>query len=201
MGGTAKVKTLVVIDMQNDFIDGVLGTKEAKEVVPKVVQKIDTFVKEAEEDDEERCVIATVDIHYDGYLDTQEGRNLPVEHCMDQTEGSYINDDVKDALVLSSDRVKFLMYDKSSFASVEAVEEIVNLRRDGRDVSEDDEVIFIGVCTDICVISNAMLLKAVDPELQITVDAACCAGTTPENHENALRAMKQCQINIENWKG
>lgn len=195
------MKTLVVIDMQNDFIDGVLGTKEAKEVVPKVVQKIDTFVKEAEEDDEERCVIATVDIHYDGYLDTQEGRNLPVEHCMDQTEGSYINDDVKNALVLSSDRVKFLMYDKSSFASVEAAEEIVNLRRDGRDVSEDDEVILIGVCTDICVISNAMLLKAVDPELRITVDAACCAGTTPENHENALRAMRQCQINIENWKG
>ena len=201
MGGTTKVKTLVVIDMQNDFIDGVLGTKEAKEVVPKVVQKIDTFVKEAEKDNEERCVIATVDIHYDGYLDTQEGRNLPVEHCMDKTEGSYINDDVKEALVLSSDRVKFLMYDKSSFASVEAVEEIVNLRRDGRDVSEDDEVILIGVCTDICVISNAMLLKAVDPELRITVDAACCAGTTPENHENALRAMKQCQINIENWKG
>lgn len=200
------MKTLVVIDMQNDFIDGVLGTKEAKEVVPKVVQKIDTFVKEAEKDDEERCVIATVDIHYDGYLDTQEGRNLPVEHCMDQTEGSYINDDVKDALVLSSDRVKFLMHDKSSFASLDAVEEIVNLRivnlrRDGMDALEDDEVIFIGVCTDICVISNAMLLKAVDPELRITVDAACCAGTTPENHENALRAMRQCQINIENWKG
>lgn len=195
------MKTLVVIDMQNDFIDGVLGTKEAKEVVPKVVQKIDTFVKEAEKDDEERCIIATVDIHYDGYLDTQEGRNLPVEHCMDQTEGSYINDDVKNALVLSSDRVKFLMYDKSSFASVEAAGEIVDLRRDGRDVSEDDEVILIGVCTDICVISNAMLLKAVDPELRITVDAACCAGTTPENHENALLAMRQCQINIENWKG
>lgn len=195
------MKTLVVIDMQNDFIDGVLGTEEAKEVVPKVVQKIDTFVKEAEKDDEERCVIATADIHYDGYLDTQEGRNLPIEHCMDQTEGSYINDDVKNALVLSSDRVKFLMYDKSSFASVEAAGEIVDLRRDGRDVSEDDEVILIGVCTDICVISNAMLLKAFDPELRITVDAACCAGTTPENHENALRAMRQCQINIENWKG
>lgn len=195
------MKILVVVDMQNDFIDGVLGTKEAKEVVPKVVQKIGAFVREAEEDNEERCVIATIDIHYDEYLDTQEGRNLPVEHCMEQTEGSYVNDDVKDAFVLSSERVKFLMYDKSSFASVEAAEEIINLRRDGRDVSGDDEVIFIGVCTDICVISNVMLLKAVDPELQITVDAACCAGTTPENHENALRAMKQCQINIENWKG
>lgn len=195
------MKILFVVDMQNDFIDGVLGTKEAKEVVPNVVQKIDTFVKEAEEDDEGRYVIATTDIHYDGYLDTQEGRNLPVEHCMEQTEGSHINDDVKNVLVLSSERVKFLMYDKSSFASVGAAEEIVSLRRDGRDVSEDDEVIFVGVCTDICVISNVMLLKAVDPELRITVDAACCAGTTPENHENALRAMKQCQINIENWKG
>lgn len=171
------MKVLVVVDMQNDFIDGSLGSPEAQAIVPKVVEKISGF-------DGEVCV--TMDTHKENYLNTQEGKNLPVQHCMDESHGWQLHPDIK-ALDDSFDGVFY----KNAFGSTELMEWL--------DVVEPDEIVFVGMCTDICVISNAMMAKSCFPEVKITVDAACCAGVTPESHENALRAMQICQINIENW--
>ena len=144
---------LVVVDMQNDFIDGTLGTKEAVAIVPKVEEKIRNF---------KGTVLFTRDTHETCYLDTQEGKKLPVPHCIRNTEGWQIRD------------------------------ELVAMNID----DDIGSITFIGLCTDICVISNALLVKAALPEVPIIVDAACCAGVTPESHENALNAMKMCQIDI-----
>lgn len=165
---------LVVVDMQNDFITGPLGTKEAQAIVPNVKKKIEAFVQNGQP------VIFTRDTHYEDYLDTQEGFYLPVVHCVEGTEGWEIEStlQLEHAMVL----------DKISFGSPELAAYIQE--------AEFDTVTLIGVCTDICVISNAMLIKAFDPEVLVQVDAACCAGVSPESHENALNAMKQCQIEI-----
>ena len=165
---------LVVIDMQNDFITGALGTKEAQAIVPKVKAKIDEFVQNGQP------VLFTRDTHYEDYMDTQEGFNLPVMHCVEGTEGWEIESSlqVEDAMV----------FDKITFGSPELAAYIQE--------AEYDSVTLVGVCTDICVISNAMLIKAFDPEVLVQVDSACCAGVTPESHQNALNAMKQCQIEI-----
>lgn len=171
-------KILIVVDMQNDFIDGSLGTKEAVEIVPSVKEKIENF---------DGRVIFTRDTHFDNYLETQEGTLLPVKHCIKDTDGWQIRPEL-DALRLSE------AVDKPTFGSVML----------GKDLVEENEkepiesVTIIGLCTDICVISNALLIKAFLPEVPIIVDAKCCAGVTPDSHKNALNAMKVCQIKIEN---
>ena len=161
---------LVVVDMQNDFIDGVLGTKEAVAIVPKVEERIRNFTR---------------DTHESWYLDTQEGKKLPVPHCIRNTEGWQIRNE------LDSLR-KTEPIDKETFGSTDLAAELVAMNID----DEIGSITFVGLCTDICVISNALLVKAALPEVPIIVDAACCAGVTPESHENALNAMKMCQIDI-----
>lgn len=165
---------LVVVDMQNDFITGALGTKEAQAIVPHVKAKIESFVQNG------MPVIFTRDTHYEDYFDTQEGFRLPVMHCVEGTEGW----EIESTLQLET----AMVFDKISFGSPELAAYIKE--------AEFDTVTLVGVCTDICVISNAMLIKAFDPEVLVQVDAACCAGVSPESHETALRAMKQCQIEI-----
>jgi len=171
-------KILVVVDMQNDFIDGALGTKEAVAIVPNVKAKIESF---------DGKVIFTRDTHPESYLDSQEGRNLPVSHCIKGSDGWQISPELigfcKDEPI-----------DKPTFGSVELGE----LLKKENDAEEIESITFIGLCTDICVISNAMIAKAFLPEVKIIVDAACCAGVSPETHKNALSAMKICQITVEN---
>lgn len=195
-------KVLVVVDMQNDFIDGVLGTPEAQAIVPNVVKKIREYCEA------DNLVLFTKDTHYDNYLDTQEGKNLPVPHCIINTNGWCINKSVRSEWLNSPHIEIELMEDglveenntifKSAFGSVllgEILEKLITL-----DVSDEiDEIEFCGVCTDICVISNVMITKSFLPDIKITVDADCCAGVTPESHRNALEAMKACQVNIINY--
>ena len=164
--------------MQNDFIDGSLGTKEAVEIVPSVKEKIENF---------DGRVIFTRDTHFDNYLETQEGTLLPVKHCIKDTVGWQIRPEL-DALRVSE------AVDKPTFGSVMLGKELV----EENEKEAIESVTLIGLCTDICVISNALLIKAFLPEVPIIVDAKCCAGVTPDSHKNALNAMKACQIKIEN---
>ena len=170
-------KILIVIDMQNDFIDGSLGTNEAERIVENVKAKIRTYPS----DD----IFATMDTHEADYLNTQEGRNLPVEHCIRGSHGWEIREDIK-ALLKDAK-----IYEKPTFGSVD-------LARDLQALSEKEkiELELVGLCTDICVVSNALLLKAYMPEVKIAVDSACCAGVTPEKHEAALETMRSCQIEV-----
>ena len=167
---------LIVVDMQNDFIDGALGTKEAVAIVPKVEDKIRNFDGE---------VFFTRDTHEIWYLETQEGKNLPVPHCIRGTEGWQIRKEL-DALR------KTEPIDKETFGSTDLAADLLALHED----EEISSITLVGLCTDICVISNALLIKATLPEVPIYVDAACCAGVTPESHENALKAMEACQIKV-----
>ena len=166
---------LVVVDMQKDFIDGVLGTKEAFAIVDNVAEAIRSFDGE---------VIFTRDTHFDNYMETQEGRNLPVPHCIKGTEGWQID---KKLEALRTDETK--VFDKPTFGSVELAAYL-------KENKEVEQVTIVGLCTDICVISNALLIKANLPEVEITVLEKCCAGVTPQSHKNALEAMKMCQIKI-----
>ena len=170
-------KVLLVIDMQNDFIDGALGTPEASAIVPAVRAKIEGF---------DGTVIFTRDTHGENYMETQEGRNLPVPHCIRGTDGWQIRPEL-DALRTTE------AIDKVTFGSSELGPMLVQMN------AEDaiESICVIGLCTDICVISNAMIAKAFLPEVPISVDPACCAGVTPESHQNALKAMAVCQIRIE----
>lgn len=172
------MRVLVVVDMQNDFIDGALGTKEAVAIIENVKNKIVQYREE------NQSVIFTRDTHNENYLKTREGKYLPVEHCIKETFGWKITDrlPVGDGIVI----------DKPTFGSIELVEHIKNLS--GNSPLEGIE--FIGLCTDICVISNAMICKAAFPETDIIVDSSCCAGVTPQSHQTALDAMKMCQIVI-----
>lgn len=174
-----KMKVLVVVDMQNDFIDGALGTPEAQAILPAVKKKIAEF---------DGRVLFTRDTHAADYLSTQEGKRLPVEHCIKESAGWQISPEL-DALR------KEQPIDKPTFGSV-ALGQLLK----AYDTYEKsiESITLIGLCTDICVISNALLLKAFLPETPIIVDAACCAGVTPESHENALNAMEMCQIEIIN---
>ena len=167
---------LIIVDMQNDFIDGALGTKEAVAIVPKVEDKIRNFDGE---------VFFTRDTHEAWYLETQEGKNLPVPHCIRGTEGWQIRKEL-DALR------KTEPIDKETFGSTDLAADLLALHED----EEIGSITLVGLCTDICVISNALLIKATLPEVPIYVDAACCAGVTPESHENALKAMEACQIKV-----
>ena len=168
---------LVVVDMQNDFIDGALGTPEAVAIVPKVMVKMMNF---------DGLVLATRDTHGEDYLERQEGKKLPVAHCIKGTHGWEIKDEIQQLLISQP-------IDKPTFGS-EALGKV--LKDLNNDVEPIDSITLVGLCTDICVISNAMLLKAFLPEVPIMVDASCCAGVTPESHERALEAMKACQIEI-----
>ena len=167
---------LVVVDMQNDFIDGALGTKEAVAIVPKVEEKIRGFAGP---------VLFTRDTHEEDYMETQEGKNLPVPHCIRGTDGWQIR---KELDVLR----KTEPIDKETFGSVALAAKLVSMNEE----EEIEGITFVGLCTDICVISNALLAKAYLPETPIYVDAACCAGVTPKSHETSLQAMKMCQIHI-----
>lgn len=169
---------LIVVDMQNDFIDGALGTAEAVAIVPKVVEKVRSF---------KGTVIFTRDTHGEHYMQTQEGRNLPVPHCIKGSHGWEV------CPALEPLRTG-LTIDKPTFGSAELGKVLLEL-----DTKEPvGSITLVGLCTDICVISNAMIAKAFLPEVPVTVDAACCAGVTPESHRNALSAMKMCQVRIEN---
>ena len=167
---------LIVVDMQNDFIDGALGTKEAVAIVPKVEEKIRNFDGE---------VFFTRDTHETYYLETQEGKNLPVKHCIRDTEGWQIRKELD--VLRKTDPV-----DKETFGSTDLAGELTMINED----EGIGSITLVGLCTDICVISNALLIKASLPEVPICVDASCCAGVTPESHENALKAMEMCQIKI-----
>ncbi len=168
-------KALIVIDMQNDFIDGVLGTKEALAIVPGVVDR----VREAS-DDPDTKIIFTQDTHAEDYLSTAEGEKLAVPHCIKPQKGW----EICSALVPFAE--KAMIIEKPTFGST-------SLPKAVRDC---DELTLVGLCTDICVISNAILLKAFYPEKHIRVESALCAGVTPESHRNALNAMKMCHIDI-----
>ena len=169
-------KVLVVVDMQNDFISGSLGTKEAQVIVPAVVAKI----KEYQENGDK--VVYTYDTHGENYMETQEGRNLPVKHCIRGTWGWELPDEI-DELAAGAEK-----YEKPTFGSRRLMEDLAEWN--------PDAIEFVGLCTDICVVSNVLGTKAWLPETLLTVDSSCCAGVTPESHERALEAMKACQIEI-----
>lgn len=170
---------LVVVDMQKDFVDGALGTKEAVAIVPAATAKIRNFSGD---------IFVTYDTHFENYMDTAEGRKLPVPHCIRGTAGWQLDKDVQSAL---ADK-EYIPVEKITFGSVDLPGMIENAAG-----GEDFTVELIGLCTDICVVSNALLLKAHFPEKEILVDAACCAGVTPATHEAALATMKCCQIQIK----
>lgn len=178
------MKYLIVVDMQKDFITGSLGTKEAEAILAGVVEKVRTY---------DGKVIFTRDTHGADYLDTQEGKKLPVKHCIVNEEGWHLADELKDL----QEKTDCKVYDKPTFGSVELASE---LKKESEQTAIE-EIELCGLCTDICVISNALLLKAFLPEVPIAVDAKCCAGVTPESHQNALEAMKMCQVEIRNDMG
>ena len=168
------MKTLIAIDLQNDFIDGALGTKEAVAIIPNVKKKIEEYKSAGNQ------IIFTRDTHYDNYMETSEGKHLPVPHCIIGTDGWNIHSeiDIPECVHLNKETFGFIYWnwcDEDFYG---------------------EEIELVGLCTDICVVSNAMLLKAMFPEIKITVDASCCAGVTPETHKAALQTMKMCQINV-----
>lgn len=170
------MEILVVVDMQKDFVNGALGTPEAVKIVPRVVEKIKNF---------SGTVVYTRDTHQENYMESQEGKNLPVIHCVEGTDGWNIIPEIE---AIRTGEV----INKPTFGSKELAMELAKMQ-----VSVGIESItLIGLCTDICVISNALVLKAFLPETPIIVDASCCAGVTPESHIRALEAMKVCQIQI-----
>lgn len=177
------MKYLVVVDMQKDFITGSLGTKEAEAILPGVIEKVRSF---------EGRIIFTRDTHTEDYLQTLEGKNLPVKHCIKGEEGWELADGL-DAVAQASG---WKVYDKPAFGCPELA---AGLREEyDKEPGCIEEIELCGLCTDICVISNALLIKAFLPEVPVSVDAACCAGVTPRSHQNALEAMKMCQIEIRN---
>ena len=171
---------LIVVDMQNDFVTGSLGTKEAEQIVPAVLEKVAHFSGN---------VCFTMDTHDSGYLSTQEGRNLPVEHCIGGTDGWKLIAGLR-AWQREHDA---LVYQKNTFGSAELAEMLERKNRE----QGIQSVELVGLCTDICVVSNALLIKAFLPEVPVCVDAACCAGVTPESHLAALRTMESCQITVK----
>jgi len=181
------MKVLVVIDMQKDFIDGALGTKEAQAILPNVVNRVANSRNE--------LILFTYDTHQEDYLDTPEGKKLPVIHCIKGTEGWEVDEGIITAWKHNKETVKLAkdsdhMYNKPVFGSVALVEDLV------KRADEISEIELIGVCTDICVISKALLLKNQLPHIPISVTAALCAGVTPEGHDAALKVMSMCQVDV-----
>ena len=174
-------KILIVVDMQNDFVHGVLGSTEAQAIVPNVVEKVKGF---------EGDIYFTRDTHFDDYMNTLEGQKLPVPHCINGTEGWSIIKELNDyACNRTNEVVSKGIFNKFTFGY-----------EDWKQTFRLDEFEFelCGVCTDICVISNALALRMFYPDAKITVDASCCAGVTPEKHKAALEVMKSCQIEVIN---
>lgn len=167
-------RLLVVVDMQKDFINGSLGTREAEAVVTNVKKKIGEYQESGDD------VIFTLDTHENDYMDTQEGKNLPVIHCVKGTPGWELADAIKE--------IPGRRFEKNTFASKAVGEYAAS--------GSYKSIELVGLCTDICVISNALLIKAFLPEIPILVDSSCCAGVTPESHDNALNAMKMCQVTV-----
>lgn len=174
-------KILVVVDVQNDFVTGSIGSPAAVAVIPNICKKIENF---------EGKVVATQDTHYGYYLETQEGKNLPILHCIEDTWGHDIQGSVFAAINRKQSRD---IIRKPTFGSYDLLKTLFDISS-----AELEEIIVVGLVTDICVITNALLLKTYFPEITITVDASCCAGTTPENHAAALQVMRSCQIQIIN---
>ena len=172
-------KFLIVVDMQKDFIDGALGTKEAQAMVENALEKILSFDGE---------IIATMDTHSENYLSTAEGKKLPVPHCIAESDGWQLDVRIEEALK----RRGYATLEKPGFGSTELPQLVRRMAGDEADISIE----MIGLCTDICVVSNALLLKAAMPEVKISVDASCCAGVTLEKHLAALETMRSCQINV-----
>lgn len=168
---------LIVIDMQKDFIDGTLGSKAAQEIVPAVVKKIEEFDPDH--------IYATRDTHFENYLETLEGKKLPVVHCVKGSDGWQIDPRISAAMPWAK------IYDKYTFGSEELAQEMYRLSL-GREM----EIELVGLCTDICVVSNALLLRAKLPGMVIKVDPSCCAGVTKDSHRAALETMKMCQIDV-----
>lgn len=171
-------KFLVVVDMQKDFVDGSLGTAEAVAIVPNVVKKINEF---------DGDIFVTYDTHFDNYMNTSEGKKLPVPHCIKGTDGWKLDANVAKAL----QGKEYTEVEKITFGSVDLPDLIFKAAGD-----EDFSIELVGLCTDICVVSNTLILKANYPEKEITVDSSCCAGVTPESHDAALVTMRMCQINV-----
>lgn len=171
-------KALIIVDMQKDFVTGALGTKEAQAMLPRLLKKLDAIVAEGAID-----LIFTQDTHSDNYLDTQEGRNLPITHCIKKSDGWQIVPELQKF----TQRAKAVI-EKKAFGSTR----LPSL------LKQYEVVEFAGVCTDICIISNALLIKAFYPEQRVQIDAACCAGSTPEAHQKALDVMANCQCKIIN---
>lgn len=169
-------KTLIVVDMQNDFIDGSLGTKEAQAIVQKVKHRIEEYKKNHDE------IVFTRDTHGENYLETPEGKKLPVKHCIKNTDGWKISGELDTSGSIFVDKGTFgwLHWDKTK----------------EKYALEMKEIELAGLCTDICVVSNALILKAMFPEAEITVNEELCAGVTPDSHKAALETMKMCQINV-----
>lgn len=172
-------KLLVVVDIQKDFVDGALGSKEAVAIVPAAIKKVKEFDGE---------VIFTRDTHHENYMSTQEGKYLPVPHCIKGTDGWEIIPELR----TFAEEKKCRIYDKPTFGCRELAEDIKGMFSFG----EVESVELIGLCTDICVVSNALCIKAFSPELPVSVDRACCAGVTPEKHNAALETMRSCQIAV-----
>lgn len=167
-------RLLIVVDMQNDFIDGSLGTEEARGIVPRVAARVREYLADGGE------VIFTLDTHGDDYPDTLEGKKLPVSHCLKGSRGWELCSELAE--------IEGKRFEKDTFGSRECAEYVQK--------GNYSRIELVGLCTDICVISNAMLLKAFVPQTPVQVNAACCAGVTPESHQNALKAMEMCQIEI-----
>ena len=170
---------LIVVDIQNDFVDGALATGEAQAMIDAAAKRIRDFSGK---------VFVTMDTHFENYMDTREGKKLPVPHCIKGTDGWQLNDRIREAIYGKD----FDVVEKHTFGSTELPKLI-------RSDAGDDEVSIelIGLCTDICVVSNALILKANFCESEVSVDASCCAGVTPETHRAALETMKMCQINVK----
>lgn len=174
---------LIVIDMQNDFVTGALGTEEAKTAAKYTVQKINGF---------QGKILFTQDTHPENYLDTQEGKMLPVRHCIRGTAGWQFIQELK----MIQEQKKVPVFEKNTFGSVELAQFL--LEKYQRKMVESVEL--VGLCTDICVISNALLIKAYMPELPVIVDSSCCAGVSPDKHEAALQTMVSCQIILKDGR-
>lgn len=172
------MEILIVVDMQNDFIDGALGTKEAQAILPKVTDKVKSW---------QGKLLFTRDTHGADYLETQEGKNLPVVHCVKDTKGWEIAKELTPFVTEAP-------LDKPTFGSLELAERIRKIQ--GSTPEKDLSITLLGLCTDICVLSNAVLLKPAFPEALIQVDASCCAGVTPDTHNAALTTMGMCQIKV-----
>lgn len=172
-------KILVIVDIQNDFVDGALGTPEAQKIIDNAVSEIKQF---------DGDIIVTYDTHFDNYSETMEGKNLPVQHCIKGTDGWNLNKDIQTAL----QEKNYDIVEKITFGSAVDLPRLIKQK-----IYKDEcEIELIGLCTDICVVSNALILKANFPEVKISVNSSCCAGVTPEKHLAALETMRSCQINV-----